>query len=154
MEIVGRYDISGKREKLRMNTLFSMPHALRSFSHIPFPVVQYQYFLYVGAYFISYFKLYLFMFILLPVAGLYLHAVTETKLVVDTSRGDTLRINVIPLHIMEGFFLGASYTKLASSYEFNSILKTKPYCPPLFSVIFIPWLCIKFIIGSITDLQF
>ncbi|CAL9098086.1 unnamed protein product [Musa textilis] len=27
------------------------------------------------------------------VAGLYLHAVTETKLVVDTSRGETLRIN-------------------------------------------------------------
>ena len=28
------------------------------------------------------------------VIGLYLHAVTETKLVVDTSRGETLRINV------------------------------------------------------------
>jgi hypothetical protein len=28
-------------------------------------------------------------------AGLYLHAVTETKLVVDTSRGETLRINVM-----------------------------------------------------------
>lgn len=27
-------------------------------------------------------------------AGLYLHTVTETKLVVDTSRGETLRINV------------------------------------------------------------
>ncbi|RVW65526.1 hypothetical protein CK203_022083 [Vitis vinifera] len=27
--------------------------------------------------------------------GLYLHAVTETKLVVDTSRGETLRINDI-----------------------------------------------------------
>lgn len=32
-------------------------------------------------------------FILL--AGLYLHAVTETKLVVDTSRGEHLRINVM-----------------------------------------------------------
>ena len=28
-------------------------------------------------------------------AGLYLHAVTESKLVVDTSRGETLRINVM-----------------------------------------------------------
>ena len=28
-------------------------------------------------------------------SGLYLHAVTETKLVVDTSRAETLRINVI-----------------------------------------------------------
>lgn len=28
-------------------------------------------------------------------AGLYLHSVTESKLVVDTSRGETLRINVM-----------------------------------------------------------
>lgn len=27
--------------------------------------------------------------------GLYLHTVTETKLIVDTSRGETLRINVV-----------------------------------------------------------
>lgn len=30
----------------------------------------------------------------LPIAGLYLHTVTTTKLVVDTSRGGKLRINV------------------------------------------------------------
>jgi len=33
-------------------------------------------------------------------AGLYLHAVTETKLVVDTSRGETLRINVMFLSML------------------------------------------------------
>jgi hypothetical protein len=35
------------------------------------------------------------IFIKFIFAGLYLHAVTETKLVVDTSRGETLRINVM-----------------------------------------------------------
>ena len=35
------------------------------------------------------------IFVKFILAGLYLHAVTETKLVVDTSRGETLRINVM-----------------------------------------------------------
>jgi hypothetical protein len=34
----------------------------------------------------------IFLFFILK--GLYLHAVTETKLLVDTTRGQTLRINV------------------------------------------------------------
>lgn len=32
-------------------------------------------------------------------AGLYLHAVTETELIVDTSRGEHLRINVMPFSL-------------------------------------------------------
>ncbi|RVW56270.1 hypothetical protein CK203_096989 [Vitis vinifera] len=35
--------------------------------------------------------------------GLYLHAVTETKLVVDTSRGETLRINFLGYGFFDGF---------------------------------------------------
>lgn len=38
------------------------------------------------------------------VAGLYLHAVTETKLVVDTSRGETLRINVMSSEFLDSMF--------------------------------------------------
>lgn len=48
----------------------------------------------------------LFVFIL---KGLYLHKVTETKLLVDTSRGQSLRINVQFLffffYVFDSFFI-------------------------------------------------
>lgn len=47
--------------------------------------------------------IYISHFIIFFVAGLYLHAVTETKLVVDTSRGETLRINV-RMHLTKEFY--------------------------------------------------
>ena len=48
----------------------------------------------------------LFVFIL---KGLYLHKVTETKLLVDTSRGQSLRINVqfffFFFYVFDSFFI-------------------------------------------------
>lgn len=44
---------------------------------------------------LSFLLLMIIIIIIIVFAGLYLHTVSETKLVVDTSRGETLRINVI-----------------------------------------------------------
>jgi len=58
--------------------------------------------------------------------GLYLHSVTETKLVVDTSRGETLRINVIanflssPINELICSFLHNYYYQLTGLCRFDS----------------------------------
>uniref|UniRef100_A0A2P2K281 Endoplasmic reticulum vesicle transporter N-terminal domain-containing protein n=1 Tax=Rhizophora mucronata TaxID=61149 RepID=A0A2P2K281_RHIMU len=43
------------------------------------------------------------LFLLFSEFRLYLHTVTETKLFVDTSRGETLQINVIKNHLFAPF---------------------------------------------------
>ena len=43
--------------------------------------------------------------IIIVFAGLYLHTVSETKLVVDTSRGETLRIKVIIVLFLKLIYL-------------------------------------------------
>lgn len=54
-------------------------------------------------------------------SGLYLHAVTETKLVVDTSRGETLRINVMFFFLLQESNFEIRYDcslKLTGAYAF------------------------------------
>lgn len=54
--------------------------------YVTFPIL---FFLFIS---LNYLIVVIFLFFILK--GLYLHAVTETKLLVDTTRGQTLRINV------------------------------------------------------------
>jgi len=58
---------------------------------------NFSFFFFSSFFFMHYrFRDFIFVFFFFgAVLGLYLHAATETKLVVDTSRGETLRINVI-----------------------------------------------------------
>lgn len=66
--------------------------------------------------------IYISHFIIFFVAGLYLHAVTETKLVVDTSRGETLRINV-RMHLTKEFYFIFSDGDFLVQFQFFSLIE-------------------------------
>jgi hypothetical protein len=71
--------------------------------YVTFPIL---FFLFIS---LNYLIVVIFLFFILK--GLYLHAVTETKLLVDTTRGQTLRINVpLSSFIFFNFFTEKRYS--------------------------------------------